>query len=74
MAQNTDPDCRRDTTPIAGLILNRAMTAAWTITACCCGHSISLPSAYGILGFDDKGIPLAEKLPSGETKVLVLYE
>ena len=34
----------------------------------------TLPCAYGVLGFDDKGVPLAEKLPSGETKILVLYE
>ena len=34
----------------------------------------SFPSAYGILGFDTQGRPLAEKLPSGETKVFVLYE
>jgi Tfp pilus assembly protein PilE len=30
--------------------------------------------AYGIIGFDDKGIPLAEKLPSGQTKLFVIYE
>ncbi|MCK4307552.1 hypothetical protein KAW50_04920, partial [candidate division WOR-3 bacterium] len=34
----------------------------------------TLPCAYGILGFDNKGVPLAEKLPSGETKIFVLYE
>ena len=32
----------------------------------------TLSSAYGILGFDDKGVPLAEKFPSGETKIFVL--
>jgi Tfp pilus assembly protein PilE len=30
--------------------------------------------AYGIIGFDKNGQPLAEKLPSGKTKVYVLYE
>ncbi len=34
----------------------------------------TLSSDYGILGFDDKGVPLAEKLPSGETEIFVLYE
>lgn len=32
----------------------------------------SLPSSYGIVGFDKTGKPLAEKLPSGEIKVFVL--
>lgn len=33
----------------------------------------SIPSVYGILGFDETGATLSEKLPSGATKVLVLY-
>jgi Tfp pilus assembly protein PilE len=36
--------------------------------------SIATVVAYGIIGFDDQGIPLAEKLPSGQTKLFVIYE
>ncbi|MFA5032104.1 MAG: hypothetical protein WC614_03700 [bacterium] len=32
----------------------------------------SFPSSYGIVGFDNTGKPLADKLPSGEIKVFVL--
>lgn len=34
----------------------------------------TIPNAYGILGFDKNGVPLAEKQPSGRTQVFVIYE
>lgn len=34
----------------------------------------TVPSAYGIIGFDEKGLPLAEKRPSGEVHIFVIYE
>ena len=34
----------------------------------------TLACAYGIIGFDNYGIPFVEKLPSGKIQVLVIYE
>lgn len=34
----------------------------------------SIPDVYGIIGFDETGKPLAEKLPSGELRVFTIYE
>jgi len=34
----------------------------------------TLACVYGIIGFDNYGLPIVEKLPSGKIQVLVIYE